>query len=775
MAESDSTRLQIARETNATRQNVQESKDDSRTLLGLKMALAGHGGLYEEEGEDALKIKTTKLKAIADYQAKGNSGSAAARARAIADLYKAVLQSPIQMAKLGGQADPRMLQSIANATGRAWGDSVPDGSAESTKAWQTFYGTANAVNGAALKATYDRIVEQYGPPEKAALGPDDALQRDREMIDRRIREQERTFDNADRELKKFTEDVDNGKVPTDPEIRRIQSLIPGGGDTAFIQKLQDDVQNEQYEPTEAQNKREKYLLDEIAKAEKGDKDASPGLPDDVLAKFVSTPKAAWWAEDKGFRMGRVIPLQNPDDPKEVATLQKQYPQAKVTKWGIYIPGPDDRKALEYAHRQMSRGPEATIPQALGLGRFKPAQIEFDVRGQPGAGRQASDGAWYFTTDADGKQVFLDEADVQKRKNALTVSRIAKMPDGKYLMQMSDGRYAYGEDGKMAFIPKLAGQNLEETIPEMHAASFRGGGIAVPDELKDALPAGVQRTTTPPKGAVTTIQGRVAERDPRDPKDSIAYFDDKGQRHVVKREDIVGDVTTLEGGNRPRTLGAVVTGAIEKGAEKREAKRVGEDQYVPEGEARKPTRAQAKAEVKRTSDLWRQSTKDEQDPDNPFRTRAKPEEGEPDMTEVNDFAPTPGEQDVADFKADVSRSVAVHNRQKQGRPNPYPSPKLNPTEPGLDPGQFDPKNLVGAGTPPLNVPPADYKPWSSEVPGGMETEQGDGKSAEQGPGDFPEDRRPVAANTTTSAPTATTQKGVLGMFRKKPTTGDTSYA
>jgi hypothetical protein len=34
---------------------------------------------------------------------------------------------------------------------------------------------------------------------------------------------------------------------------------------------------------------------------------------------------------------------------------------------------------------------------------------------------------------------------------------------------------------------------------------------------------------------------------------------------------------------------------------------------------------------------------------------------------------------------------------------------------------------------------------------------------------------VAANTTTSAPTATTQKGVLGMFRKKPTTGDTSYA
>ena len=89
--------------------------------------------------------------------------------------------------------------------------------------------------------------------------------------------------------------------------------------------------------TKTQEELAAYRKDLLAKT-------SPESERDEVARVLSRPKYQEWAKANGFDVGYVMPA----DPN------KTYNAGELTTSGVYVPGPDDRKALQFALHQDDR-------------------------------------------------------------------------------------------------------------------------------------------------------------------------------------------------------------------------------------------------------------------------------------------------------------------------------------------------------------------------------------------------------------------------------------
>lgn len=569
---SDQTRLTIAEGRNDTQRDIAADKSYDARYLGLVEALGGKDSPWASASAAWNKEQQAKIAAVSKYRSAVNGGTASARIRALADLAKAVLKSESDLAKMGGSASPAVMDEVAKVTGIAFGDrpALANDRDKARLAWATFYRRAAGINGATLKATYDRMAEFYGSPNDAGLGPADGVEDVRLKVDARIKQTDDSIRRAYAGVQDITRKVDAGEQVPESELRNILQILPGLGDagaiSAFEKGLVDEKPPEKLDPLD--QKRQDFLEGELGKLQKREEPVAE-QPNEKHA-WLASPKAQEWAKDNGLSVGYFLPV--PVDAAEKAEFDKKYPNAVITKNGMYIQGPDDDKAAKIARRQLNTRPEAELFRQAGMGRNtgrKEGYVEFEVPGDPGGTKKHADGAWYFETGANGEKIYLDEQEVAARKPQ--VARVGQYPDGGVILALADGRYAWAADGdNFSIIDERAGQKI---AARSGMVDVKPGQVEVPP----GIDAGIQKTTTPPQGAVETVRGIKDRMRPTDPAGSVAIMTTQGRKVYQP----TNGYRYVEGGEFKDTLGEKIAAARVRGAERREQARIGENADIGE--------------------------------------------------------------------------------------------------------------------------------------------------------------------------------------------------
>lgn len=411
MAKFDTTRgATIDPETYAKRINV--ALGMQQTVENTRQEMARTSDIATQEQARTLRMS---MESLTKYNNALNSGSAAAVVNALADLTIA--------AKVGTPRNDGLLQRV-NATAYEKNPNAAttaDG-AHTTNvnrdAWQSYLQQEVDAPGGneQVRGNYDAMVYTYGEPSSDMLSSDSTLAAKNTKLRQTRNEQEQyalkyqgMVDEALAPASAAAKELiakSGGTVREDDARNFLKTTASavrssvGVADTLdYLQKHADTAveltgtQKESYDAlakqaTEAEKIRDDLLAQANSESER-----------DEVARILAEPKYQEWAEANGFDVGHVIP----------AEPGKKYNANTVTPSGIYVPGPDDHKALVFAQRQLDAGDgvHPFLHNALGQ---TPTYGRIEVK-RPGAfvedtSFKAPDGNYYYTTDGAGKHTYL---------------------------------------------------------------------------------------------------------------------------------------------------------------------------------------------------------------------------------------------------------------------------------------------------------------------------------------------------------------------------------
>jgi hypothetical protein len=516
----------------------------------LESALSG---LAKAEG-NLRDIQTEQAKLIQDYQknalndiarveASIGSGSKAAQIRGMVDLHKLILNSPVDFAKAAYLPNRALLDRVEMT--------VPIGQAEALSnenrrlAWQTYYKFEQPDAGN-VQGTYDAMVNNYGPEEGMVDPSDAALWAKRQRVQTKLTTERAASENFDRTYAAFRDKgatyetwaQEHNLDPNDEATREkfaydlgLDKLLPSVATSPFIAELKKTVT----QPAKVLEQTGAFVspLDTAITEAKGDvefwksmipKDAegadveSADTFRDKLAAWVGRPETKAWAESQGLRIGQTVPLTE-RIKEDIAA--GNYPGAVFTKYGVYIPAPDDMVAFRKAYRQLNTRPERQVFRAAGLTRGGQSVVEVDLKPPP-----------HIVARALGPKL------VEATKDPATGK------DGDlWLGKLDDGSYVSTRDGE-------TWEPMDAVVAQAILASSKLEMEPQPDEVHPfAKPVPQPKTFT------------GAYRAPRygDAPGSVRFVNpESGKEEYIAPQDIAGQrfVNHAPGAHRPQPLDAV---------------------------------------------------------------------------------------------------------------------------------------------------------------------------------------------------------------------------
>lgn len=445
------------------------SKEDNTIRAGVIAALGKLAGsrasMVTKLSGEAADNQRNLLDNITKFQTAQHSGEGAERMRSTVKMAELVVNAPIDFAKAAYAPDVKLLADVQKAANPT-GDSNTRDPLIARKAWETFYASPYSTPGSGnLWGTYNEMVKLYGD-DNTPLAAEGGLEEKRQRVHAQLDSEKAgaadwqsryaalvDINGAWEQFLQRNPNLDPNAPATYDAFEAdtgIKDRLARVGDTKFIQQLQETVKNtdlgrEDLYYTTAQaglkelDAERDYLKGLLPGERDKEKAETEDTERDLFAAWLKRPDVQWWAKENGFRLGTV---------KEIdADLQKQIDEGKLpgsvyTKYGVYVPGPDDLKARRFAARQLTRAPERNIFRAAGIGRGgtrggPETMIEVEVGADPSL-YQGPNGKFY-KDPADG--LYVKAADVGKY-----AATTARQYENGLIAQRPDGTYVWSTDG-----------------------------------------------------------------------------------------------------------------------------------------------------------------------------------------------------------------------------------------------------------------------------------------------------------------------------------------
>lgn len=453
----------------------------------------------------------------AKYDTAVNAGSVAAKTRGLVELSKLLATAPVNYAKAAYVPDEKILQTVALAAPNTPGGETADAAGRNRRAWETFYNTYVPGTGNLL-GTIREMENRYGKADEVVgLSENDFTRARKAEVDSEYGKALAAADEFENRMR-YLADMDGeyarwsaerGLDPNDEktytafhEYYGIQNKLPGGGDTPFVRQLK-ALANDPKAFSDALYRSdleaESDALDAQIKKYEGmlpDRESTSVDTDrDKLALWLKREDAQAFGKGRGLQVGTVIPY---DDNSEADLNAGKYPGAVRTKYGLYIPGPDDMKAARLAIRDLETKPERRLFRAAGLNKADAVPVEITLKSKGPTEAKIVKAGVYGEGDKLGSVGVLD-----------------------------NGEYVVSKDGvEWKPIDRAAGERL-----------------AAATTLEDAQDVG----SVPIEQAAGQVVRGVRQRPTYgDPPGSIRYIDSNGKEQLVRAEDI----ESVSGGDAP---------------------------------------------------------------------------------------------------------------------------------------------------------------------------------------------------------------------------------
>jgi hypothetical protein len=161
------------------------------------------------------------------------------------------------------------------------------------------------------------------------------------------------------------------------EVQSYMNTLDIVGDSKAMRSIADYAQMmSNAAPTLSPDERQQFDENEKWRRqimEGSDSDVSPESDRDRMARIIAKEKFQRWAHSNGFQVGHIEPA----DPNG------NYGAGVVTPVGVYVPGPDDWKAIKFAEKQMGRKVSEDMPwqhHRAGGAEVAPTFVEIKLKG-----------------------------------------------------------------------------------------------------------------------------------------------------------------------------------------------------------------------------------------------------------------------------------------------------------------------------------------------------------------------------------------------------------
>lgn len=237
----------------------------------------------------------------------------------------------------------------------------------------------------------------------------------------------------------------------------------------------------------------------------------------AMARLVGRPKFQEWAASNGLKVGTTRPADRLGD--------KDLPGYDSATDTVYVPGPDDERAVRVAMRQSTLRPERQILPRRGLEARRVLSVQVGEP-SPDAAKVNKDGR-YRTID--GKYATDEEIEAVRAKNTPVGS--ASLKEGGTILKMKDGSFQF-----LGASPTDVPVDIAATDPRLTGAAFNPvPPSANPITDEDLLIAEAERPTPT---ATRTITGRETALLPSDPEGATVLETADGRRIVIPKEQTV---------------------------------------------------------------------------------------------------------------------------------------------------------------------------------------------------------------------------------------------
>lgn len=432
---------QIDRELELKRLQIAKSYDGKtdatlNAAIGRLMVQSAEVGV--EKAKSLADFKTKMAKVVGDYQKSRDAGAKAGKMRALVDMNKLMVTSPIDYAKAAFLPDKALMSKVNEA---AQSPNLQNERDKKRVAWETYLGEVVPEAGNVLGSWEE--MQKYGDPAEVISANNDnpRVWENLRRVEKKLK-LERVEASRFQDGLRFINDTgaayekflsDTGKPDNDQtaaefyDYYNMDVKLPGIEDTAFISALQKKVNDPQAYTDEASQ----TVFDDTQTTIRADierlmaeRSAGEGEAEkedtfrDKLAAWVGRPETKWWAEQRGFNIGETHPL-TPELQKEIDA--GVYPGAVYTKYGVYIPRKDDMKALNAALADTKRDPSRNLFRAAGVGQGGGAPVEIEVKepSGPSSARIVESGGYQDEGGEKGILARLDNGEYVASKDGET--------------------------------------------------------------------------------------------------------------------------------------------------------------------------------------------------------------------------------------------------------------------------------------------------------------------------------------------------------------------
>lgn len=522
----------------------------AQTLSGLNTALATTAEtqrkLIQGAAERASEEWQAAVKAVQTVQAAKHSGDYASARSALTAMAKIkTYEAPVDQDTMY-RVQEAVTQNPATA-GRTLGD--PE---VSQAAWLHFLRMfPNATTNEATLGTMRAMEERYGTFNPAYVASDSGLAAT--WAD--VQEKSRRQSDAIMMVRGYAEAAEGaisglptGATPTQvrgalasieskysperlsPAMQTLERMVMRGPKTEYMTP----EERELYEGNKKAMASMQARIEDPAKAASG-----ADTRRDRIAAIVATPAFQFWAERNGFDVGTVAPAD------ENAT----YSAGVVTPSGVYMPGPDDVRALVFAQQQRQRGAESQphtpfLHRALNGERrtFGVVRVEQPKSQRPAewaASVRLADGSYAWAEDSTGERVALSEPVLFMRDDetgevfAQSLSAFQATEAGKGVTVQDLSERDYKKDGVYLYDP--------------------ANSAAVPEGLEALVHREVKAPLAEYDTPAQEVRGQFLAPHVGDPIGSLRVLTETGER-LVQPDEMVDEPTVTSGGGPRQTLG-----------------------------------------------------------------------------------------------------------------------------------------------------------------------------------------------------------------------------
>lgn len=233
----------------------------------------------------------------------------------------------------------------------------------------------------------------------------------------------------------------------------------------------------------------------------------------AMARLVGRPKFQEWAASNGLKVGTTRPADRVGD--------KDLPGYDSETNTVYVPGPDDERAVRVAMRQSTLRPERQILPRRGLEPRKVLSVEV---GEPSPDMAKVNKDGKFRT-LDG--VYATDAEIQAARDKKTTAEVSAATGGK-VFKMKDGSFAFISDAPDSDLEPISAEDTR-----VKTAKFLPAVVVPDDEM-----LGIAVAKAPAPSATRTITGRETALLPSDPEGATVIETAEGRRIVIPKEQRV---------------------------------------------------------------------------------------------------------------------------------------------------------------------------------------------------------------------------------------------